>query len=103
VAADQTHRDHAAVEQVFADPIDGPLGHLPSGRFGANAAWLTLAGNEPTTCCARGFQPATTEDDRHSGPARSCWPASCRSRVLLQGRRRASPTVSPEDASGAVQ
>ena len=28
--------------QVFADLIDGPLAHLPSGRFAANAAWLTL-------------------------------------------------------------
>jgi hypothetical protein len=43
VAADQTHRDHAVVEQVFADLIDGPLAHLPSGRFAANAAWLCLA------------------------------------------------------------
>lgn len=42
VAADQTHRDHAIVEQVFADLIDGPLAHLPCGRFAANAAWLTL-------------------------------------------------------------
>lgn len=41
--ADQTHRGHAIVEQVFADLIDGPLAHLPSGRFTANAAWLTLA------------------------------------------------------------
>jgi hypothetical protein len=43
VAADQAHRDHAIIEQVFADLIDGPLAHLPSGRFAANAAWLTLA------------------------------------------------------------
>ena len=43
VQADQTHRDHAIIEQVFADLIDGPLAHLPSGRFAANAAWLTLA------------------------------------------------------------
>jgi polyphosphate kinase 2 len=43
VEADQTHRDHAVIEQVFADLIDGPLAHLPSGRFAANAAWLTLA------------------------------------------------------------
>jgi Transposase DDE domain group 1 len=40
--ADLTHRAHAICEQVFADLIDGPLGHLPSGRFTANAAWLTL-------------------------------------------------------------
>jgi hypothetical protein len=43
VDADLTHRGHAIVEQVFADVIDGPLAHLPSGRFAANAAWLTLA------------------------------------------------------------
>ncbi|GAA2617312.1 IS1380-like element ISMsm10 family transposase [Dactylosporangium fulvum] len=41
--ADLTHRGHAVIEQVFADLIDGPLAHLPSGRFAANAAWLTLA------------------------------------------------------------
>jgi hypothetical protein len=43
VDADLTHRGHAIVEQVFADLINGPLTHLPSGRFAANAAWLTLA------------------------------------------------------------
>jgi len=44
VDADLTHRAHAVIEQLFADLIDGPLAHLPSGRFAANAAWLTLAG-----------------------------------------------------------
>ncbi len=37
------HRDHAIVEQIFADWSDGPLAHLPSGFFPANAAWLTCA------------------------------------------------------------
>ena len=41
--ADLTHRAHAVIEQVFADLIDGPLAHLPSGRFAANGAWLTCA------------------------------------------------------------
>ena len=41
--ADITHRRHAIIETVFADLIDGPLAHLPSGRFAANAAWLSLA------------------------------------------------------------
>jgi hypothetical protein len=41
--ADQTHRGHAIIEQLFADLIDGPLAHMPSGRFAANAAWLSLA------------------------------------------------------------
>ncbi|WP_406190772.1 transposase [Streptomyces sp. NBC_01017] len=37
------HREHAQVEQVFADLEDSALAHLPSGKFTANAAWLTLA------------------------------------------------------------
>ena len=41
--AESQHRDHAQVEQVFADWTDGPLAHLPSGSFPANAAWLALA------------------------------------------------------------
>jgi hypothetical protein len=28
---------------VFADWTSGPIAHLPSGRFTANAAWVTLA------------------------------------------------------------
>ena len=43
IQAEAQHRDHAIVEQVFADLSCGPLAHLPSGRFPANAAWLTLA------------------------------------------------------------
>jgi hypothetical protein len=38
--ADITHRQHAIIETVFADLIDEPLAHLPSGRFGANSAWV---------------------------------------------------------------
>jgi hypothetical protein len=41
--AEEQHRGHARAEQVFADWTDGPLAHLPSGSFPANAAWLTLA------------------------------------------------------------
>jgi hypothetical protein len=43
VQAEEQHRDHAIVEQVFADLACGPLAHLPSGDFAANAAWLTCA------------------------------------------------------------
>ena len=43
VQAEEQHRDHAVVEQVFADWTSGPMAHLPSGSFAANAAWLTLA------------------------------------------------------------
>jgi hypothetical protein len=41
--ADITHRRHAVIETVFADLIDGPLAHIPSGRFGANSAWVLCA------------------------------------------------------------
>jgi hypothetical protein len=41
--ADLTHRRHAIIETVFADLIDGPLAHLPSGRFAANTAWAICA------------------------------------------------------------
>ena len=37
--ADITHRRHAIIETILADVIDGPLAHLPSGRFAANGAW----------------------------------------------------------------
>ena len=43
LAAEATHRDHAIIEQVIADLKDSALAHLPSGRFPANAAWLTCA------------------------------------------------------------
>jgi len=41
--ADITHRQHAIVESVFADLIDGPWAHMPSSRFPSNAAWTVLA------------------------------------------------------------
>jgi Transposase DDE domain group 1 len=41
--AEGQHRDHAVVEQVFADWSDGPLAHMPSGIFAANAAWVAIA------------------------------------------------------------
>jgi hypothetical protein len=43
VQAEGQHRDHAVVEQVFADVTSGPLAHMPSGVFTANAAWLSIA------------------------------------------------------------
>ena len=41
--ADITHRRHAIIETTFADLIDGPLAHVPSGLFAANCAWLACA------------------------------------------------------------
>ena len=43
VEADQHHRDHAIIEQVIAELKDGPLAHLPSGSYAANAAWVAFA------------------------------------------------------------
>jgi hypothetical protein len=43
VQAEGQHRGHAIVEQVFADVTSGPLAHMPSGHFAANAAWLSIA------------------------------------------------------------
>ena len=81
--ADITHRRHAIIETVFADLIDGPLAHLPSGRFPANAAWAlctmithnllraagTLAGGKHTV--ARG---ATLRRELVNVPARLARP-----------------------------
>jgi hypothetical protein len=44
LVAEADHRDHAIIEQLNAELIDGPLAHLPSGNFAANAAWLTGTG-----------------------------------------------------------
>ena len=41
--ADITHRRHAVVETLFADLVDGPFAHVPSGSFQANSAWVVLA------------------------------------------------------------
>ena len=43
IQAEGQHRGHAVVEQVFADVTSGPLAHMPSGVFAANAAWLSIA------------------------------------------------------------
>jgi Transposase DDE domain group 1 len=42
VQAEGQHRGHAVIEQFLADLNDGPLAHLPSGKFTANAAWLAI-------------------------------------------------------------
>jgi hypothetical protein len=52
--ADITHRQHAIIETVFADLIDGPLAHIPSGRFGANSAWILCAAIAHTLLRAAG-------------------------------------------------
>jgi hypothetical protein len=61
-AADITHRRHAIIETVFADLIDGPLAHQPSGSFAANAAWTICAAITHNLLRAAG----TLTSDRHA-------------------------------------
>ena len=77
--AETCHRGHAIVEHVIADLKNGPLAHLPSGRFAANAAWLTLAGiahnlTRAAGCLASVFhataRPVTIRDQLINVPAR---------------------------------
>ena len=53
IQAEGQHRDHAIVEQVFADVTDGPLAHMPSGSFAANAAWTGLRRHRPQPAARR--------------------------------------------------
>jgi hypothetical protein len=77
--AETCHRGHAIVEHVMADLKNGPLAHLPSGRFAANAAWLTLAAiahnlTRAAGCLGSAFhataRPATIRDQLIIVPAR---------------------------------
>ena len=80
--ADITHRQHAIIETVFADLIDGPLAHLPSGRFGANSPGF-CARRSRTTCyappvCSPGSSTPEHEDPpcgAGSSTSRPDWPA----------------------------
>ena len=95
--AEEQHRDHAVIEQVFADLTSGPLAHAPSGRFAANAAWLALAAIAHNLTRAAGHlasprlrQGARRDDpprpDRRRGPHR---PARPRPPHLAPARRLA--------------
>src|SRR6185369_518861 len=57
--AEAQHRDHTIIEQVLADLAAGPLAHLPSGVFTANAAWLTLAATTHNLLRAAGTLTST--------------------------------------------
>ncbi|GAB3001273.1 IS1380 family transposase [Amycolatopsis acidiphila] len=86
-AADITHRRHAVIETVFADLIDGPLAHLPSGRFGANSAWVLCAAIAHNLLRACGVLAG----DRH-GHARG---ATLRRRIVTVPARFARPQRRP--------
>jgi Transposase DDE domain group 1 len=85
--ADITHRRHAIIETVFADLIDGPLAHLPSGRFGANSAWVLCAGIAHNLLRAAG-----TLAGEHHARARG---ATLRRRIITVPARLARPARQP--------
>jgi hypothetical protein len=77
--AETSHRGHAIVEHIMANLKNGPLAHLPSGKFAANAAWLALAGiahnlTRAAGCLASRFhataRPATIRDQLINIPVR---------------------------------
>ena len=70
VEAEATHRRHAIIEQVFADLEDSALGHLPSGKFTANAAWLTLAALAHNLTRALGALASTFHTRARTGTVR---------------------------------
>ena len=122
VQAEGQHRDHAVVEQVFADVTSGPLAHMPSGVFAANAAWLSIAAMAHNLVRAAGalaslpFAKAAGRDDPprpdrgrrphrpprqgppHPPPARRLAPRAGMAEPLGRGLRpaRRSGLTSPE-------
>jgi len=85
--ADIVHRRHAIIETVFADLIDGPLAHIPSGSFGANSAWIVCAAIAHNLLRAAGVLAGDTY-----GRARG---ATLRRRILNIPARPARPQRRP--------
>ncbi len=86
-AADITHRQHAIIETVFADLIDGPLAHMPSGRFAANSAWAICAAITHNL-----LRAADTLDPDRPAPARG---ATLRRQIVNVPARLAWPQRRP--------
>jgi hypothetical protein len=85
--ADITHRRHAIIETVFADLIDGPLAHMPSGSFGANSAWILCAGVAHNLLRAAGVLAG--------GPHRAARAATLRRKIVNIPARLARPQRQP--------
>jgi hypothetical protein len=71
VEAEKDHRRHAVVEQAISDLKQGPLAHLPSGSFQANAAWLALAAIAHNLLRALGSLASTFHARAATGTIRS--------------------------------
>ncbi|WP_049774157.1 MULTISPECIES: IS1380 family transposase [unclassified Nocardioides] len=83
VQADLIHRRHAIIETVFADLIDGPLAHMPSGRFASNSAWAICA-----MITHNLLRAADTLDPHAAAPARG---ATLRRQIIHVPARLARP------------
>jgi hypothetical protein len=86
VAADNTHRRHAIIEQVNADLKASALAHLPSGRFAAKAAWLVLAVMAFNLTRAAAALAGPTLAKATTGTVRRKL-STCRARVASSARR----------------
>jgi hypothetical protein len=71
LTAEAAHRGHAIVEQVIADLKNGPLAHLPSGKFWANSAWLVCTTMAFNLTRAAGVLASTFHAKATTGTIRS--------------------------------
>ena len=85
--ADVIHRRHAIIETVFSDLIDGPLAHMPSGRFAANSAWASCV-----MITHNLLRAADALDPHRQSPARG---ATLRRRIVHVPARLARPQRRP--------
>jgi hypothetical protein len=92
VEADIVHRRHAIIETVFADLIDGPLAHLPSGHFGANSAWVLCAAIAHNLLHAAGILAAGPDA---AGPHARARGATLRRQLITVPARLARPARAP--------
>ena len=109
LAAEAAHRSHAIIEQVIADLKNGPLAHLPSGRFWANSAWLVCAaiafnltraagalaplprtGNDRDRARASDHRPRTTRPLRQTTDPAPATTLALGTRLATARRRRAA-------------
>ena len=81
--AEAQHRDHAQVEQVFADLAGGPLAHLPSG----------VVSRQRRLACLRRHQPQPAARRRRPGQPRLR--QGPRRRPALRSHRRRRPHRPP--------
>ncbi|WP_189798493.1 transposase [Streptomyces thermodiastaticus] len=73
----RTHapRTRAQIEQLFANLEDVTLGHLPSRKFTANTAWLTLAATAYNLTRAAGYLASSFHARARTG-TKTCWRSS---------------------------